>query len=855
MQTKKIKLPKIMLLLLAILFFWPFESRAETEEVIPANLSIVGETAWEGRKILNGSQVRVEAGATLRILPGTTIVGNNGAMLYILGKLSAEGEKERKIRFTANPTIKQSSSLTFFIESGASSEIKLSNFILERGGGNQGSAALSTLTIRNKADISQGIVKRNRISAIKNWGKDLKITDCEIYENERLALENKSLTEVKAENNWWGGDNGPNQSDTAPDNKTVGLVDFSPWQEKGPIPFVFLPGIGGSLSFRLFNDNFHDYWFLNPIGTSAYRTFVKNLILTGYEYEKNFFWGFYDWRLSNSESASQYLKKLIDEIKAKNAHFEVNLLAHSMGGLMARSYVQSDYFGEDVNRLVTLGTPHWGSSDIYAIWENEEFPEENLPVEIYLWYLNNFDRNGGQAPIVKTQVPSLGEMLPIYDYLKEKSSGELINYTSQEAKNSFLENLRAKSFLTGERVAFDAFAGVGEATLEKIEVRSEEKGENYWRDGKPDPLPPVKDISQGDNRVTELSAVAGREIGGNAILISSNHGELPEKGMKEIFDQMKIKPKNPWVTSALHYFIFGLSGLVDVIIEDGVGRVISSSERTIPDSQFIEDSVENKKLAYADFPIEVGNEKPEKIKIKLAGRENGKIDLAFWVTNSDGKFKHLTFEREMAPEVSLELEIALSEDDAGEVTMEVTKEKYIDALQFISPKEGERFLNWQKLKPELSFLQIPGQSGGGALQFFMNEEEWAGETINLKELALGRQTLKVKNMANEYDNQNQTGGETFEEKTVNFEVATSIKSLITLINRAYEEGEIMSWDLKSRWLSELALAYQDLSNGREVEAKEQLGDLREDILVAEEIREEERGSLVYFVEAVENNPE
>ena len=45
-----------------------------------------------------------------------------------------------------------------------------------------------------------------------------------------------------------------------------------------------------------------------------------------------------------------------------NPNGKVILIAHSMGGLVGRGYLESDKYAGDVERLITLGTPHAGTT-------------------------------------------------------------------------------------------------------------------------------------------------------------------------------------------------------------------------------------------------------------------------------------------------------------------------------------------------------------------------------------------------------------------------------------------------------------------------------------------------------------
>jgi pimeloyl-ACP methyl ester carboxylesterase len=73
----------------------------------------------------------------------------------------------------------------------------------------------------------------------------------------------------------------------------------------------------------------------------------------------------YDWRMPNEDSADK-LAALLDKIAADHSQVNVTILGHSMGGLIARYYLESGkYAGRQglarVDQLLTLGTPHRGA--------------------------------------------------------------------------------------------------------------------------------------------------------------------------------------------------------------------------------------------------------------------------------------------------------------------------------------------------------------------------------------------------------------------------------------------------------------------------------------------------------------
>jgi hypothetical protein len=63
----------------------------------------------------------------------------------------------------------------------------------------------------------------------------------------------------------------------------------------------------------------------------------------------------YDWRRDIAETGAVLSRRLASE-RAR----EINVIGHSMGGLVARIALQTDV-GQRIQRLVTLGAPHGGS--------------------------------------------------------------------------------------------------------------------------------------------------------------------------------------------------------------------------------------------------------------------------------------------------------------------------------------------------------------------------------------------------------------------------------------------------------------------------------------------------------------
>ena len=68
----------------------------------------------------------------------------------------------------------------------------------------------------------------------------------------------------------------------------------------------------------------------------------------------------YDWRKSNIENAD----KLKDYVKCVQKFYpgtEIDIVAHSMGGLLARRYIISNSDDHNVRKLITIGSPFLGA--------------------------------------------------------------------------------------------------------------------------------------------------------------------------------------------------------------------------------------------------------------------------------------------------------------------------------------------------------------------------------------------------------------------------------------------------------------------------------------------------------------
>ncbi|MEK7625220.1 MAG: hypothetical protein AAB467_02600, partial [Patescibacteria group bacterium] len=124
------------------------------------------------------------------------------------------------------------------------------------------------------------------------------------------------------------------------------------------VPVILVPGIMGSW-------NVNGIWQLDPI-LNTYDNLWEALKSAGYEENETLFAFPYQWRYSNVYTA-ELLKLKISAVKQICGCNKVDLVAHSMGGLVARQYIEGDNYDNDVGKLIFLATPHKGASKAYLI--------------------------------------------------------------------------------------------------------------------------------------------------------------------------------------------------------------------------------------------------------------------------------------------------------------------------------------------------------------------------------------------------------------------------------------------------------------------------------------------------------
>jgi pimeloyl-ACP methyl ester carboxylesterase len=204
----------------------------------------------------------------------------------------------------------------------------------------------------------------------------------------------------------------------------------------------------------------------------------------------------YDWRLGITEMAEG-----LSALLAAESAREVSLVAHSMGGLLARMVLQGPQ-GPRVHRLITLGTPHRGSfAPVQAV-------RGTYPLVRRLAQIDPHHDAELLAREVFSSFHSLYQMLPrdlVPDLLNERNWPA----TGPQPNATLLDRVKLLD-LGGADPRITAIAGYGFQTVERI---AQVERDFYYRYG-----------FAGDGTVPAERAVLA---GCPAWHVRVFHGELP----------------------------------------------------------------------------------------------------------------------------------------------------------------------------------------------------------------------------------------------------------------------------------------------------------------------------------------
>lgn len=310
-------------------------------------------------------------------------------------------------------------------------------------------------------------------------------------------------------------------------------------------PLIILPGLGASWNHEniiLGINKPQADWQMTP-GVRVYDGLIKTLKNAGYRDTgsgKNLFIFNYNWSKSVF-SIAEDLRNYIQDVVNPSPGIKIDLVGHSLGGLVARTYVQNNPDGP-VDQLLTLGSPHHGVVQIYYPWEGGDlscFPAwERIGIGLLL-YLRN-PRFSNPKDTIHSAAPVIKDLLPDFNYLKQEGIEKPVG--SMVEKNDWLMGLNS-SLPSHLLSALNAFVGeIADSTWRWVKVQPRtwlDNILNLWVDGKPTG---EKEFAEGDQTILsesgQLSGAALTELNG------LNHGELVQSiaGQQKIMEILGLTP-------------------------------------------------------------------------------------------------------------------------------------------------------------------------------------------------------------------------------------------------------------------------------------------------------------------------
>jgi len=217
-------------------------------------------------------------------------------------------------------------------------------------------------------------------------------------------------------------------------------------------------------------------WQMTP-GANIYKN-----ILRAFKGNPDFFIFFYDWRkpvLENAQKLHDFIQNTVNPPNNK-----VNLIGHSLGGLVNRTCVQKTSNNCFAEKLITVGSPHSGAVDAYPALEGGEVWRKGLTKLWYELLIHYFQKPvETRKETLQRIAPVLYDLLPSFDYLTK--NGANLPPSNLSLKNLLLPDLQDLTLLEGKT---KTVSGRGFNSVERIFLTEPDwldKLLGNWPDGKP----------------------------------------------------------------------------------------------------------------------------------------------------------------------------------------------------------------------------------------------------------------------------------------------------------------------------------------------------------------------------------
>jgi pimeloyl-ACP methyl ester carboxylesterase len=426
------------------------------------------------------------------------------------------------------------------------------------------------------------------------------------------------------------------------------LADLLVFKQPGAAnkrPIILVPGMGACYSFSCFLfdiDCDPDDWKWTPLPTRGsaqqlYQPLMDQLAAAGYTEDNHLLTVvFYDWRKPIAESAGR-LKAKIDEVKAQTGATQVDLIGHSMGGVVARAYVQANGEARDVAHLIQLGGPNKGAPKAYPYWEGlylyRLLPEEYTILPTLIYYMVRLA--GPEAlHLFRREIPSFLEMLPTEDYVQwddPDHEDPPIPEQTMAQRNLYLAQLNADLASLFAHTDVSAFVGDQLETPMRFYVRERHWWDRpYWDDGEPTWSRKDEFLgTKGDGTVPRWST----ELPSPAHVLTFDgvgHSDLPKNqdAIDAIFATLgipKVAPPRPGTGTdepRQQLLVLALDGPAHVTVTDPLGRSVGLNVASLTEAEYVSEPSSPFKMVVVPTGLEGTFE------IEVDGHTGGPYQLA-----------------------------------------------------------------------------------------------------------------------------------------------------------------------------------------------------------------------------------
>lgn len=417
-------------------------------------------------------------------------------------------------------------------------------------------------------------------------------------------------------------------------------IELEPEGELDPV--IIAPGIMGSWEK-------YGEWVIDPI-FHTYDSLIEAMIESGYELNETLFLFPYDWRANNVITAG-LLKQKINEIKQRTSSSKVDIVAHSMGGLVSRYYAQSNEYNNDVDQLIFLGAPHHGSPESYLAYEGAYFTGNVFISKIKKFYFQIEAIKHGYFSLpqyIREQVASVEQLLPIYNYLQDKvnNSWQYRLYPAQYPRNTFLENLNVDPAIEILKQRVDItniYSSAGAtSTLSAIKVVPDSNiYDNKWMDGYPENLDNNLNCLVGGDGDGTVPIESLNLLQGVAIIemADTDHREIATQAQKDVIEVLTgERPENyytaPWSAAKRILFIRVYSP-VDFIVIAPDGKMIGKDFSADTEINQIAGAFYSGFESDAEF-VTIINPVEGDYQVKLQGADDGAYQLGINILEENG---------------------------------------------------------------------------------------------------------------------------------------------------------------------------------------------------------------------------